>query len=91
MSSKVLIEKLTTVCEYFQKPQASDASDAKKRRRVEELPSKGGLIEVLDNGDPRKSQKPVVEYVCPASILPVSLSFQVSLPSKAWARTRTIL
>jgi hypothetical protein len=49
--------------------------------------SKGGLIEVLADGDRNKSQMPVVEYVCSALILPVSLSFQVLSPSKAWART----
>jgi hypothetical protein len=48
--------------------------------------SKCRLIEVLANDDPRKSQKPVVEYVYPASILPVSLLFQVLSPSKALAR-----
>jgi len=69
MVSKILIKKLTTVYQCLQRSQASDASDVKKRRRVEELPSKGGLIEVLADGDPRKSQKPVVEYVCSASIL----------------------
>ena len=57
----------------LQRSQASDASDVKKRRRGEELPSKGGLIEVLADSDPRKSQKPVVEYVCPTSILPREL------------------
>ena len=52
--------------------QPDDTSDAKKKRRrrhVEELPYKGGLIEVLANDDSRKPEWPIVEYVCSASVI----------------------
>jgi hypothetical protein len=45
------------------------AHDAKKRRRVEKLPVKGSLIEVLADDNPRKSERPIAEYVCSASII----------------------
>jgi hypothetical protein len=56
--------------------QADDTSDATKRRRrrrVKELPYKGGLIEVLADDDPRKPEWPVVEYVRSASVLLLGL------------------
>lgn len=60
-------EAHTAVYRCFQETHAVPATQ--KRRRGEKVSVEGGLKEVLDDDDPRRPERPIVEYVRPALLM----------------------